>query len=118
MSKHIFSKIAKIGEEIRSAEPMKVEFALVDDIRSRAAAMQKDLSNLQSIVREALDAKKRAISLMSSLSDTVSAQQREINKASQSMKELGIDDSILQAQNNQVGEILNEIRNANKQIGL
>jgi hypothetical protein len=48
MSKHIFSKIAKIGEEIRSAEPMKVEFALVDDIRSRAAAMQKDLSNLQS----------------------------------------------------------------------
>jgi hypothetical protein len=26
MSKHIFSKIAKIGEEVRSAEPMRVEF--------------------------------------------------------------------------------------------
>ncbi len=116
--KHIFSKIAKIGEEVRAAEPMKVELALVDDIRSRAAAMQKDLSNLQSVVREVLDAKKRATSLMSSLSDTVSAQQREINKAVQSMKELGIDDSILIAQNNQVGDILNEIRTATKQIGL
>jgi NurA-like 5'-3' nuclease len=116
--KQVFAKIAKIGEEVRAADPMKIEFALVDDIRSRAAAMQKDLSNLQSVVREVLDAKKRATSLMSSLSDTVSAQQREINKAVQSMKELGIDDSILMAQNNQVGEILNEIRNATKQIGL
>ena len=32
MSKQIFSKIAKIGEEVRSAQPIKVEFALMDDL--------------------------------------------------------------------------------------
>jgi cytochrome c551/c552 len=32
MSKQIFSKIAKIGEEVRAAQPMKVEFALIDDL--------------------------------------------------------------------------------------
>jgi hypothetical protein len=34
MSKQIFSKIAKIGEEVRTAESMKVEFALIDDVKS------------------------------------------------------------------------------------
>jgi methylthioribose-1-phosphate isomerase len=37
MSKHIFSKIAKIGEEVRSAEPMKVE--LFD---AKEAAVDRD----------------------------------------------------------------------------
>lgn len=32
MSKQIFSKIAKIGKELRSAQPMKVELSLVNDI--------------------------------------------------------------------------------------
>jgi hypothetical protein len=32
MSKQIFSKIAKIGEEVRAAEAIKVEFALMDDL--------------------------------------------------------------------------------------
>lgn len=33
MSKHIFSKIAKIGEEVRSAEPMRVEFANIEQLK-------------------------------------------------------------------------------------
>lgn len=42
--KHIFSKIAKIGEEVRSAESINVEFSSVSEmnkIASQAAELQK-----------------------------------------------------------------------------
>ena len=34
MNKHIFSKIAKIGEEVRAAEVIKVELSIKDDFDS------------------------------------------------------------------------------------
>ena len=46
MSKHIFSKIAKIGEEVRSAEVIKVEFANAA-INSLIAGLKAQLQNLQ-----------------------------------------------------------------------
>ena len=44
MSKHIFSKIAKIGEEVRSVEPMNVELSSISEmnkVASQAAELQK-----------------------------------------------------------------------------
>jgi hypothetical protein len=32
--KQVFAKIAKIGEEVRAADPMKVQFAAIDDLES------------------------------------------------------------------------------------
>ena len=40
MSKHIFSKIAKIGEEVRSAEPVKVEFNALNDLKGFQSTIQ------------------------------------------------------------------------------
>ena len=48
--------------------------------------------------------------MVSSLSDSVSAQQKEINKASQAMDELGVDKSSLKYYNDQVGEVLQELK--------
>jgi hypothetical protein len=53
MSKHIFSKIAKIGEEVRSAQPMKVEFALIDDIKSEIIEASKGAIRAIDLVNEA-----------------------------------------------------------------
>ena len=41
MSKHIFTKIAKIGEEVRSAKTIKVEFAVADDLKKAYTALEK-----------------------------------------------------------------------------
>ena len=82
MSKQIFSKIAKIGEEVRSAEPMRVEFAKVSElaalvnnargvssdmvdsyVKARAAsktgvaAAEKHLQNLKEVARLMADIK-------------------------------------------------------------
>jgi hypothetical protein len=46
MSKQIFSKIAKIGEEVRAAKVMKVEFANAA-INSLIAGLKSQLGNLQ-----------------------------------------------------------------------
>lgn len=116
----VLNKLAKFSaKEVElSAEPMKVEFALVDDIRARTQALQKDLANLAQISNEVMKARQNAIKMISSISDTISAQQKEINSASQSMKELGIDTDILKSHNDKVGEALQEIKSISKQIGL
>ena len=51
MSKQIFSKIAKIGEEVRESEAIKVELALVNDIVDAS-------NNLIDVANEALGLKK------------------------------------------------------------
>ena len=90
----------------------KVELALIDDLRARAGAIQKDMSNLISMRNEFADMKRNMQKWVSSLSDTVSAQQKEINKASQAMDELGVDKSSLKYYNDQVGEVLQELKQA------
>ena len=46
MSKQIFAKIAKIGEEVRSAEAIKVEFAN-ENIKSLIAGLKAQNENLE-----------------------------------------------------------------------
>ena len=56
MSKHIFSKIAKIGEEVRSAEPMRVEFAKVSELAAlvnNARGVESDMVDSYVKVRAA-----------------------------------------------------------------
>jgi hypothetical protein len=54
--KHIFSKIAKIGEEVRAAEPMKVEFALMDDLDKLSNNVKQITLDHRSIVMQFQDA--------------------------------------------------------------
>jgi hypothetical protein len=49
MSKQIFSKIAKIGEEVRAQEPMKVELALVDDLRESSNFLEAYVADLKAM---------------------------------------------------------------------
>ncbi len=97
-------------QEVELSEEQKVELALIDDLRARAGAIQKDLSNLSSSGNELADMKRKIQKMVSSLSDSVSAQQKEINKASQAMDELGVDKSSLKYYNDQVGEVLQELK--------
>ena len=53
MSKHIFSKIAKIGEEVRSAEPMKVELSLVSDLRKEMEAVSNGTNQAFNLISQA-----------------------------------------------------------------
>jgi F420-0:gamma-glutamyl ligase-like protein len=65
MSKHIFSKIAKIGEEVRSAEPMRVEFkgiqTTINDIKNHN--MNSTLSlvddGIKSLEKASIDARRK-----------------------------------------------------------
>jgi len=97
-------------QEVELSEEQKVDLALIDDLRARAGAIQKDLSNLSSSGNELSDMKRKMQKMVSSLSDSVSAQQKEINKASQAMDELGVDKSSLKYYNDQVGEVLQELK--------
>jgi hypothetical protein len=98
MSKHIFSKIAKIGEEVRSAQPMKVELALTDNLAAYAKGVSKYKSEGDGLI-------KRAERLMSELKETKSALYKwaevgnsiaddvasDLVKFEKASKELGID---------------------------
>ena len=97
-------------QEVELSEEQKVELALIDEMKARAGAIQKDLSNLSTAGNELADMKRKMQKMVSSLSDSVSAQQKEINKASQAMDELGVDKSSLKYYNDQVGEVLQELK--------
>ena len=101
---------AKLSTEKVELKEKKLELALIDDLKARAGAIQKDLSNLSQSGNELADMKRKMQKMVSSLSDTVSAQQKEINKASQAMDELGVDKSSLKYYNDQVGEVLQELK--------
>jgi|688.fasta_scaffold324931_2 hypothetical protein len=85
MSKQIFSKIAKIGEEVRAAEPMKVEFNAL-----------ADLKGYQSTIRSASE--KVSGQLNAAITSLVAAQKvaetalAEARKAQAMAKELGVDE--------------------------
>ena len=52
MSKHIFSKIAKIGEEVRSAEAIKVELNAFQDLKQANVELLSVMNKAKSIVAE------------------------------------------------------------------
>ena len=106
----IWAELSAKAQEVELSAEQKVELSLIDDLRARAGAIQKDLSNLSSSGNELADMKRKMQKMVSSLSDSVSAQQKEINRASQAMDELGVDKSSLKYYNDQVGEVLQEIK--------
>lgn len=91
MSKQIFSKIAKIGEEVRSAEVIKVEFSIKDDFDSAyKEALNKEydaIAVVQSLVKQ--------IPNLESALNAAKAKYGEANAIGQKFesaaKELGVD---------------------------
>lgn len=85
MSKHIFSKIAKIGEEVRSAEPVKVEFNALNDLKgfqtTIRSASQKVSNELNTVMTSLAAAQKVAETALV-----------EARKAQAMAKSLGVDE--------------------------
>jgi uncharacterized protein YoxC len=54
MSKHIFSKIAKVGEEVRAAKTIKVEFAVIDDLKKSYTALEKSVDSIDGAHQKSL----------------------------------------------------------------
>lgn len=100
------------------SKAINVELGAIDDIKARAGALQKDLSRALAIANENAKLKNEATKILSSLTDTISAQQKDINKAAASLKELGMDTNILKYYNDQVGEILQESKSISKRMAL
>jgi hypothetical protein len=81
MSKQIFSKIAKIGEEVRSAEAIKVDLAITDDVNQAAylldgyandmrllkKSMQEDMRRLEGIQGDGIEMFRSLSSLQNEL---------------------------------------------------
>ena len=79
MSKQIFSKIAKIGEEVRDAESMKVEFATVQKLSTMTDEVEKaynkfnnDYTKLQSAVKPVVSSGETLLTLTGSLKNEYS----------------------------------------------
>jgi hypothetical protein len=79
MSKQIFSKIAKIGEEIRSAEAIKVELATVQKLSTMTDEVEKaynkfnnDYTKLQSAVKPVVSSGETLLTLTGSIKNEYS----------------------------------------------
>jgi hypothetical protein len=89
--KQVFAKIAKIGEEVRAAEPMKIEFA-ARDLRPNAEKINSVIldmgffNELQKIETDMSTAIRKAISLR----DVVA---KNISEFEVALKELGMSPS-------------------------
>ena len=114
MSKQIFSKIAKIGEEVRKAKTLKVELALIDDVKSvinqAESLMQeidkdgKEFLRLEQIIQT------KGNFLVTKIYDSLES---SVSKLDRSSKELGISiPEIAKIQN-----VLNDIRGIRKTYG-
>jgi len=114
MSKQIFSKIAKIGEEVRSAEPMKVELALIDDVKSiinqAESLMQEIDKDGKEFLRLEQIINRKGNLLVTKIYDSLDS---SVIKLDRSSKELGISiPEIAKIQN-----VLNDIRGIRKTYG-
>lgn len=114
MSKHIFSKIAKIGEEVRHVETLKVDLALIDDVKSvinQAESLMQEIDNdgkeflrLEQVINT------KGNLLVTKIYDSLDS---SVNKLERSSKELGISiPEILKIQ-----KVLNDIRGIRKIYG-
>ena len=83
--KHIFSKIAKIGEEVRAAEPMKVEFNALNDLKG----FQSTIQSASDKASGQLDAAITALRAAQKAAETAVAEAR---KAQAMAKSLGVDE--------------------------
>jgi len=114
MSKQIFSKIAKIGEEVREAESMKVEFALIDDVKSAINQAESLMQEIDKDGKEFLRLEEiiqtKGNLLVTKIYDSLDS---SVGKLDRSSKELGISiPEIAKIQN-----VLNDIRGIRKRYG-
>jgi hypothetical protein len=129
MSKHIFSKIAKIGEEVRSAEPVKVELGVQEDLQDlifKLDSSTTNLSNLSNLVnkkineynaiaKELVNGANLADSLYSETLSTVRSSEAYLKNLSVKLKELGMSfndfprASILDKKLDEMGRVLDGI---------
>ena len=79
MSKHIFSKIAKIGEEVRKAEAVKLELATVQKLSTMTDEVEKaynkfnnDYTKLQSAVKPVVSSGETLLTLTGSIKNEYS----------------------------------------------
>lgn len=124
MNKKVFSKIAKIGEEVRAAKTIKVEFAVIDDLKKSYTALEKSVDSIDGVHQKSLqkinsvlaDSKQKiataiddfeiALLKMQELSTPVAQQSANFIKAA---KELGMtpDDSPVYKEALRVGQDYN-----------
>jgi len=83
--KQVFAKIAKIGEEVRSSEPMKVEFNALGELKSFVSTIQSASNKASS----QLDAAVTALRAAQKVAEEGLAKAR---KAQAMAKELGVDE--------------------------
>jgi hypothetical protein len=101
--KHIFSKIAKIGEEVRSAELMKVELASSmlasllaglkaqdENLRQQADLLTKYTSDLQILKSKTDEQIRVANSTISNAEAVIDEAQKAKNEIRQQASELGV----------------------------
>jgi mevalonate kinase len=114
MSKHIFSKIAKIGEEVRQAETVKVELALIDDVKSVINQAESLMQEIDKDGKEFLKLEQVIQSkgnlLVTKIYDSLDS---SVSKLDRSSKELGI--SIPEIA--KIQKVLNDIRGIRKIYG-
>jgi hypothetical protein len=91
MSKQIFSKIAKIGEEVRSAEPMKVELAKIDDLISLVNKSRQDSSAMVDSYVKARAASKTGVAAAEKHLQNLKEVSALMQKIKSDSQELGID---------------------------
>lgn len=107
MSKHIFSKIAKIGEEVRSAKLVQVDFSVQDDIDNldkKIANIQAEATKTINLVNKKIDEYNALAAELSNTANLASKINSELFKAGSEasqylrtvqakLNDLGIDDS-------------------------
>jgi hypothetical protein len=99
MSKQIFSKIAKIGEEVRAAEVIKVELSIKDDFEAAfesAVDAQSEAAGEVSLIRKQIEKVESSLNA----ARTKYVETNKIgNKFESAAKELGLDISSTPAPN-------------------
>jgi predicted patatin/cPLA2 family phospholipase len=96
--KHIFSKVAKIGEQVRAAQAIKVELSLIGDVQSKVQEMRKldndvnsFLSEFQRLVND-LNAKVAEGQKYQQRADALTSEGvKLVSNASNALKELGLE---------------------------
>jgi hypothetical protein len=103
MSKQIFSKIAKIGEEIRSAKVMKVEFsnaaidslivglkAQLQNLRQAKSASTKDFSDYENLKRKVVEQVKVNEGIVQNAADLGGRASQVMGQLENQLKDLGM----------------------------
>jgi len=88
--KQVFAKIAKIGEEVRQAEAVKVELALVDDLRDSSNLLEAYVADLKAMKKSIQMDMRRLKSIEADGADAYKATYKMWLNLEESSKQLGV----------------------------